>query len=249
MVSIKRGYIARKYYAHGHGSQTIYEEGIFDSYELAYKFIEEISEEDDEQFLSEIVSCQINDNEPWESDQLWTFDRKGKLVRFHDTNKIGENCHIVEHEEYREVFTEPEPKSYTGKFKIGDIVTIRAFPWNWESQIPEDTIGVIINTPIHYDEWRKHENSKYGWDNTYVIDYIRDGYLDHMHIKEDGLSLFQKDIPENFSFLKQLSDHYKGKLVIKGDVFKDINDGNIFVEKVRHFNKNESIVTEQLHSS
>ena len=88
----------------------------------------------------------------------------------------------------------------------------------------EDTIGVIINTPIHYSEWRNKEKTKYGWDNTYVIDFIREGYLDHMHIKEQGLELFTKDIPENLSFLEVLSEHYKGKIVIKNDIFKDNSD-------------------------
>ena len=247
MTSNKRGYIARKFYAHNYGSQTIYEEAIFESYELAYKFIEEISEEVHDRFLSEIVSYQLNDDEPWDRDQIWTFDRKGQLIRFYDAQTADENCHVIEHDGYKEVFTEPEPESYTGKFIVGDIVKVRAFPWNMESPIPEDTIGVIVNTPIHYSEWLKQEKSKYGWDNSYVIDFIREGYLDHMHIKEEGLELFIEEIPKKLSFIKKLSDHYKGKTIIKDNIFRDINDGKIFVEKVRHFNENESIMTEQRH--
>lgn len=242
MALKERGYIARKYYADNHGSRTIYEEGIFESYGLAYKFIEEISEEDHDRFLSEIHSYQINDNEPWERDQRWTFDRKGKLLQHHDTHNWRGDCHVIEENGCKTYHPEPIPDSFEGKFKVGDIIIVKAFPWNWESPIPEDTIGVIIKTPIHYDEWRKQEKSKYGWDNTYVIDYIRDGYLDHMHIKENGLSSLTKEIPGNLIFLKQLSDHYKGRIRIKEDILKDIYYGKIFVEKVRHFADNESII-------
>lgn len=236
----KRGYIARKFYAHNYGSQTIYEEGIFESYELAYKFIQEISEEDHHRFLSEIVSYPMNDNQPWESDQLWTFDRKGTLIRHLDTQKTDENSHIVVHDGFRTIYHEPDPESYKCKFKIGDIVSIKAFPWNSDSTIPEDTIGVIINTPVLYDVWIKQGNNKYEWDSFYVIDYIREGYLDHMHIQEQHLKNFNNEVPENLTFLKTLSAHYQRKIEINEDIFKDINDGKIFVEKVRHFNENES---------
>lgn len=247
MRSNKRLYIARKYYSYGYGLKTIYEEGLFDTYDLAYRFIEDISEEDHDRFLSEIVSVILNNSEPWESDQLWTFDRKGKLIRFYDSQNRGENIHVVEYDGYREIYEEPDPDSYTGKFNVGDIVNIKAFPWNWESRVPEDTIGVIAQIPIHYNVWRKQNKCKYGWDNAYVIYYIREGYLDHMHIKEEGLSVFQKEIPEKYSFIMVLSDHYNDKLIIKDEILKEIVDGKIFVEKVRLFNASESLMTKSGH--
>ena len=243
MSSNKRGYIARKYYAQDYGIKAIYEESIFKSYDSAYIFIKEISEEDHDRFLSEIVGYIIGDKEPWETEQTWTFDRKGELIRFDDAQKRYENCRVVEHDGYKSIYIEPEPNSFTGKYSVGNIVVIRAFPWNWQSPIPEDTIGVVGSTPYIYDKWIKQGNDKYDWDNTYVIYYIRDGYLDHIHNTEKGLELFQKEMPENLFFIKHLSDHFKGNVVIKEDILKDIFNCKIFVEKVRHFDSDDSIKT------
>ena len=243
MSQNNRNYIARKYYAQNYGSQNIYEESIFESYESAYKYIEEISEEDHDRFLSEIVSYVINDTESWENEQTWTFDRKGKLVRFYDAQKKYENCRVIERDGYKEIYEEPKPKSYTGLFQIGDIVIVKAFPWNCDSPIPEDTLGVVANRPVLYNEWIEQGYDKYDWDNKYVIDFIRDGYMDHMHVEEHGVKKAEKKIPEKLSFLIRLSNHYNGKKPLKFEIFKDVIDGNIFVEKVRHFDENESVLT------
>lgn len=245
MTPMKRGYIARKFYAHPYGAQTLYEEAFFETYEAAKKYIEEISEEDCDLFFSEIVSLLFNDKEPWENEQIWTFDRKGKLIRFYDAlnRYVNVNCHVIEKEGYKEVYPEPEPQSYTGKFKVGDIVVVRAYPWNQDSPIPTDTIGVVAASPVPYEIWRNQEKQKYGWDDTYVIDYIKDGYLDHMHIKEQGLAAVTDDIPANISFLKHLSDHCRGKIKIREETLKKIYDGKIFVEKVNYFDENELIKT------
>ncbi len=237
----KRCYAARKYYAGSNHSKSFYEEGFFRSYEAANKFIQEISEEDHDRFLSEIVSYILDDYEPWENEQTWTFDRKGQIVNFEDTQKRHNSCHVRDHNGYKTFHFEPEPNSFINKFEIGDIVVVRAFPWNWESPIPEDIIGVIVNTPVVYDEWVKGGNDKYEWDNTYVTYNIRDGYLDHIHTTEKGLKLFENEIPESLYFIGQLSEHFKGNIVIDEEILKDIVAGKIFVEKVQHFNERESI--------
>ena len=239
----KRVYIVRKYYAQNYGSKSIFEEAVFESYESAYQYIEEISEEDHDRFLSEIVSYIVNDREPWKNEESWTFDRKANLIRYYDAHKKYENCHVVENEGYKTIYYEPKPDTFTYKFEVGDIVIVRAYPWNNDSSMPEDTIGVISWTPIPFDEWIRKGENKYEWENAYVIYFIRGGYLHHMHIEEKHIKLYDKELPENICFLKILSDHFKGNIKLNEEIFKDIVNEKIFVEKVRQFFKEESITT------
>ena len=225
----KRVYIARKYYAHKHGAQSIEEESVFETYDTAYHFIKEISTENFDRSLSEIVSYLIGDKYSYENFLSWTFDRRGNLIRFHDAQKRYENIYKL------------DPKSFSGKFKAGDMVIVRAYPWNEESVMPEDVIGVVIDTPVFYEEWIQQGNKNYEWYNTYSIYYIRDGYLEHMLVTESNLKSFDDEIPKNLAFLSILSRHYKGEITIKADILKKIKTREIFVEKVHHFNENESI--------
>ena len=140
---------------------------------------------------------------------------------------------------------EPEPNTFTGKFKGGDIVFVRAYPWNIESPIPEDTIGVISHTPINYEDWVSKGNDKYEWDNSYVVNFIRDGYLGHMHVTEKNLKQFDQEIPNNLSFIDHLSRHLKGQTVIEETVLRDIFNGEIFVENVRYFYETDIVKTNQ----
>jgi hypothetical protein len=238
-----RSYVARKYVAHNYGSRSFYEEGLFGSYDSAYKFIERISEEDNDRFLSEIVSFITDDMEPWENAQTWTFDRKGKLIRFYDPQKKYINCRVVEHDGYKTIYREPKPDSYKSQYTTGDIVLVKAFPWNVNSPTHEDTIGVVANTPIPYEEWMSNGNDKYEWDNRYVINFIGNGYLDHMHLTESSLELYLKELPNNIYFIKHLSDHFKGHIKIDKTILKEIFSGKVFVERVHHFDENTSINT------
>jgi hypothetical protein len=235
MIPTKRGYIARKYYSHPQGAQSIYEESIFDSYESAYKYILSISEEDYDRFICEIISLVIGDKESYENEIRWTFDRKGKLIREYNAKERRDHGTVIKQDGYETVRYEPQPNNYSGKFNVGELVSIRAYPWAQESHMPEDTLGVIAQTPTLYKKWIEKGNDKYEWDSEYVIDYIRDGYLTHMHISEKHITLKGVSLPEELAFLGILSEHLKGTKLIDKDILIQIYNGEIFVEKVTHF--------------
>ncbi len=235
MTHTQRGYIARKFWAHEYGAKSIYEESIFESYDSAYAYILSISEEDHDRFLCEIVGLIVGDAESYENEEIWTFDRKGKLVRHYNAKKRYDNCTVIENDEDKTILKEPRPSCFTGKFKTGDIVVIRAYPWNNESPIPENTIGVISQHPKFYHDWIEAGNDKYGWDGQYVIEFIRDGYLCHMHISENNLEISEGDIPENLSFLHRLSEHFKGIKLIDNEILTQVYDGKIFIENVQYY--------------
>ncbi len=231
-----RFYIARKFVTNEGRSKCYYEEGIFSTYELAYEFIKIISKEEDDSFLTEIVSYPIDSHTPCDGRDVYTFNRKGELLITHKAENRFDNCYVVEEDGYNTVYKKYDPESYTGKYKIGDIVFIRAYPWNKASPTYKDTVGVISAVPLSFDEWVASGNDKHTWDNAYVIDFIRDGYLGHWHVEERGIAFFNEDIPDNFKFLKLLSDHYQTGKTLSNEVLDGIIYGDIFIENVKHFN-------------
>lgn len=214
---MERVFLARKFVSIEGGARHIYEEEIFDSYEAALHFIHTISEEDEEFFLSEIVSCMLNDTSSQNDKEIHIFDRKGALIwssRALDSSSA---------------------KHFTEKFSVGDIVKLNSFPWASSSPTYVSTIGVISQVPIPLDKWMALGNKKDFWDNTYVVESIRNGYLGHWHATENSLELYCHHLPENLLFLKILSEHYLGQKTIPDNVFQEIQNGHIFIEKVAHF--------------
>ncbi|MEM5786070.1 MAG: hypothetical protein AAGU11_02055 [Syntrophobacteraceae bacterium] len=236
-----RGYLARKYHTRSYGGKSYYEEGIFGSYDKAYEFIRMISDETSEGFLSEILSFVVDDIEPWENEQVWKFDNKGNLIHVSDAKTKYADCIVVEENGGKIIYSDPKPESYTKLFTIGDIVLVKPYPWNAESPVHKDTIGVVTSTPTVFEAWISSGGDRYEWDNTYVIHYIAHGYLDHVHMPEHGIAAFTGNMPESISFLKMLSDHFKGYVRIKDAILKQIFAGEIFVEIVEHIDKNLSI--------
>ncbi len=234
-----RAYIVRKYIDSEETGVTYYEEGIFSTYETAYGFVREISEETCDKFLSEIVSYPLDSSSPWDDEETWIFDKTGKLLHSKSAKTDLEHCKIVQRDGYQEIYIEPEPESFTGKFKAGDIVFVRAFPWDKKSPVSSDVIGAVAATPQRYEDWIGQGRGKYEWDNDYIVYWISNGYLDHIHVEEASLELYTKTIPERLSFLELLSDHYKGKKVFKEGVIERIYRGDIFVEKVRYLNSDD----------
>jgi len=83
-----RNYIARKFVLiNEYGGKDYYDEGVFGSYEEAYRFIQYISEEDDDCFLSEITSYITDSFEPLNNRQIWYFEGLSNelCIRFFST--------------------------------------------------------------------------------------------------------------------------------------------------------------------
>ncbi|GBC59930.1 hypothetical protein DENIS_0872 [Desulfonema ishimotonii] len=219
---MNRIYVARKYVTTEGGAKHYYEEAVFGSYELAHAFIKKISDEEDDFFLSEIVDIPFNDDCSHDEKGLSVFDKNGNLLI---KNAIGHAARKDEH----------ESKNYIGKYKIGDIVFLRAYPWNKHSPAHKDTIAVISSVPVSLNKWIGDGNSINNWDNNYVVDCIRDGYMGHYHVEEKGIKLFEDKLPDNLKFLNLLSSHYQTGNVLPEKVFQEIVMGNIFIENVKHF--------------
>jgi len=204
-------YIARKFIVNDRLSKHYYEEEVFDSIDAASNFISSISYEDNTRFFSEIVTCYLN-NEDIDKDKYTNiYDCNGNLI-------WSSVCHYDQCEHDQD-------------YNIGEIVTIMPFPWNPFSPTYIKTIGVVSCLPKSFDD-----KNNYTHNEEYIIECIRSGFLYHWHVKKYALQKYTDDIPENMSFLKILSDHYKKIKVIPEDILNAVYNGELFVEKVHHYN-------------
>ncbi len=108
-------------------------------------------------------------------------------------------------------------------FSKGDIVKLSPFPWNRYSPTYVEIIGVVSKTPTTGE-------------NEYIIDYIRDGFLGHLHSLAIAIEEFSGKIPANQIFLSELADHYKGVKLIPQKLLSAVYNCEIFIEKVKHYN-------------
>lgn len=222
---MKKIFIARKYVCLDGGSRHFYEEGAFTSYNSAYEFIVQISDEDNDCFLSEIVCFYIDDSKNFDKKDVFIFDRQGNLI-------------VEEMNHCKEISFIEKATTYSEKYRIGDIVMIKAYPWNACSPAYIDTIGVISMTPVPLEDWIKDGNSPQDWDNEYVADCIRCGYIGHFHVQEKAMDLYTGVIPDRLKFIKILSDHYSKKKILPDTILNELIYGKIFIENVKHFDFN-----------
>ncbi len=217
----ERVFITRKY-APESTQFLICDESVFRSYEKAYAYLEYILEDENDAFIGEIVEFELDSTES--IIDSWCFDNKGQLLDcFYDPSKYL------------------DPQSYQGLYLPGDIVFIRANPWN-KNGSQHDIIGVVGFTPVPYDLWMSkdnEDNKDWDWDNRYTIYFICNGYMDLFHAPEDAVKPYTDDIPKSDTFLIRLSQHFKGTRLISDDLFRKLLECSVFVGKVNFIGEEE----------
>ena len=232
-------YIARVHAQREYSWCCYHEESLFDSYAGAHKFLVEVLEDEDESCIGEIVQFTVNSRTPWDETVTWTFDNRGRRLQTYDPAREHDGCIVIEGEDCgRTICKEPKPESLSGKYKVGDLVFVKASPWN-KHGFSIDIIGVIGWAPIGYEEWFADTKDKYGWNNAYTVHFILSGCLDHVHIVERGIEPFEGALPDNLAFLRRLSAHFQGRRPIPDDLLKAISSGDVFIEKVQRLSDDE----------
>jgi hypothetical protein len=224
---MEKVYIARCFWIVAEdGTLVLDKESVFGTLEEARGFIDELSDPDeDSSFRIEIVAYTLGSHQSWSDEQIWYFDRKGKLIRKFEAGKT---------------LPPDQDRSFTGKYKKGEIVLARAFPFNEYSSFYLDTIGVIAWVPMPFREWTKMGKDAEEWTNCYTVDYItRFGFLTHDHIHEKSIERYSAQVAKELEFLNILSDHYLGKRHIKDEVLKDLYSSKMFVKNVRAFTESD----------
>lgn len=215
-------YIARKVKINDECSSVIiFEEGVFSTFNAARSFVKEIADPEETDFYRwEVVAYILDSQKPWEGEETYYFDKNGKIIRKYSSVK-EDNERIC--------------KKYSGVFKLGDIVFVKAYPWNSFSCLSIDMIGVISWCPSTLNSWVARGKEKREWFNEYTIDYIDvNGWLDHFHICEEGIEVFSGEIPNNHKFLSVLARHYRGEKKIPSNVFKEIIESKIYLRKEKN---------------
>ena len=133
-------------------------------------------------FLCATVStCDLNNEDLDKDKDVKIYDFKGNMIwssdndyNIHDINECDKN------------------------YNVGDIVKILPFPWNPFSPIWVQTFGVVLMLPTTNLAERQDD----GKETEYIVEYIRDGYLDHLHVKAQALQKYTENIPENMYFFE-----------------------------------------------
>jgi hypothetical protein len=227
MTKKDRVFIARQIAVLEYGFQRIDKEVIFDSFRKAENFIKNNSDlkcsfEEMKSIRMEIISTVVNNLYPWKNNTYWNYDLKGRL--------------IPDRYPGYQLFDKRFSKEFKGKYDFGELVFIKALPWNKFSHRGLDTIGVISYKPLKLDKWIKSGEKAKEWLPLYTVEYINtDGYLDHDHCFEQGIIKFKKELPKDLTFLKILRNHYLGKSSIEESALKKIYNCEMMVRNVSFF--------------
>ncbi len=205
-------YITRR---HAGRSTFFYEESIFETFEDAKKYVDHITDEEDETFVTEIVSYVVGSYESWEDKQVWFYNNKGELITTAEERASFSSSRTI----------------HSPTFKVGDLVVVPAFCKN-KYGLDEDIVGVVgESTPEQIASGEKDISDVPDYD--YTVYYITEtGQIDHVHPDGRGVLEFEGDLPRELEFLSILRDHIIGKKRIANDIYKriwsrDVNLRNI----------------------
>lgn len=226
-----RVYIAREIYPNtGTGWDRIDSEAVFSTFEAAESYVKGLEPEKEPGSHFQIVAHLVGDNpgqDPWGDIQYWHHDVKHNLMEHYDAKS------------HREKLNSEFVEKYRGKFKVGDVVKIKS-AYNLDI---ESNLGVIQFLPGPYErkDWGEQEDGSFiYYEPGFRVEYLDNvGRLEHDHLYEEDVELFEDELPERLAFLQLLSDHYKGKRQIKEKALYDLEAGNMIAKDVRRFGEED----------
>lgn len=226
---MKKVYIARHIYpTDPYDSHITYDETVFSTYRKALFYINKQSTQytkKDFKFYGEwyfeIVEYELDNPMAEEKCKIWYFDILGSTICDIDCSDVLE--------------IDTSPQSFTGKFKVGDIVFVQSFPWNKDSRTL-NIFGVIADTPIPFRDWQKQNGETENWENDYTIFFIDpNGFLDDTHIQEKGIEHYNGKLPKELKYLKLISTVVKNKKKFTAKLWREINEGKVIFRDTRVF--------------
>lgn len=225
-------YIVRKFHpVSEYNFKSYYEEAVFYTYLEAELFVKQECIEERGNFFPEIVSYTLGGGDSYDESDTWYFSNTGKLLY---TTFLSEE----EARQIKNIYN-----SFESKYSAGDFVFIKAFPLNIYSNMWKDILGFVVQCPIPLNKWISDGNALDDWDSHYVVFFINSkGCLDHTHVPEVAMQLYNLPIPDELSFLTIFSDAILNNKNINNEYLDDIWSGKIIVKKVHTFDVNKLIM-------
>lgn len=207
---------------------------IFSSFEQAKSHLKSVTEENeldgtDKSCYFEIERIPVDQVRYKDDIEGWCFSPEGDLLRHWVP---GEECPSM-------VSCVP----ISGRFAIGDLVTVEASPWNPYSCVNTDIIGVITDIDEEDNERQANpvsapdkEGVVHRYAPGYQVDYIdSDGYLDHCHPNDAALGKFSGCLPRQDRFLLLYSSHIKSEKSISPTVLRQVYEQRMQVRDTANF--------------
>lgn len=129
--------------------------------------------------------------------------------------------------------TEPQyDRSFIPEYAKGDMVVFRELACLTERTY-QDTLAVVTGVPLTFAERKSRKMRTEDLDYTdqmYILEHITElGSLEHSHILEEDLVLYEDPVPEELKALEILSHHFKGIKPIKDEVLLSMMKGEIYM--------------------
>lgn len=224
-------FLLRRYRIEGYGLKRIDCEFIFDSLkhalqQLDYLKIDEIgiNTNDFNFYRFEILEIKQNSNSPKNIKRDWHYNLAGL--------PLGNNTSLD--------LNKKEVRHFDEYFAIGNFIVPQVSS-HWDfSNYDIFPIGVISE---NVDKGDLKQIPKSCLDRPlFAVDFINDlGYLERDHFNKYELltqfQLFNQEIPEMYSFLKILSDHYVGERILNKKELEKIYNGEVYVKHVPSYFK------------
>lgn len=214
-------YITRIFQNYKYGLGNLEEDEAFLNFNDGMQWLNEEffnSEYYDDQFTAEIVVHKTEEV----SQKVLTFRRKFNYFGIELPNEEGSDSETL-----------PAYKpSFIPKFDKGDIVVFKELACPTKRTL-KDTLAVVTGVPLTYAERKSRKMRTEDLDYTdqmYMLEHITEfGKLEHSHVLEEDLILYENLVPEELKALEYLSLHFKAIKPIDEEVLLSMMKGEIYM--------------------
>ena len=214
-------YVCKIFQNYKYGYLKLIEEEEFIHIKDGMEWLKEeffISDCYDDQFTAELVVYQLEEASQKVHISKKRFDYSGNELPTGEDIQSG---------------TEPEyDPSFIPKYAKGELVVFKELTSTTDRTF-KDTVAVITGVPLTFAERKSRKMRTEDLDYTdqmCMLEHISEtGQLEHSHVAEEDLVLFENRVPEELKALEYLSLHFKGIKPINEEVLLSMMRGEVYM--------------------